>query len=89
MKLGREFVVWDKAAAIRFKKPGTGRIRARFEIPSGRVEEIRAEVIQKGKAEPVMTVSILDEQGQVIAEVDKTLSVKPRVRAQPVSELVR
>lgn len=30
--LGKDFIVWDKAATIRFKKPGTGTVNAEFEI---------------------------------------------------------
>ena len=30
--LGPDYVVWDKAASIRFKKPGTGTLFAKFAI---------------------------------------------------------
>ena len=31
-ELGAEYLVWDKAASIRFVRPGKGRVRAVFEI---------------------------------------------------------
>src|SRR4051794_26810190 len=31
-RLPSDWVVWDKAATIRFRKPGRGKVRARFEI---------------------------------------------------------
>jgi hypothetical protein len=34
--LGPEYVVWDKAASIPYKKPGLGRVRAEF-YPTGDV----------------------------------------------------
>src|SRR5512140_3744466 len=40
--LGPRFVVWDKSGAVPFRKPGRGTVRARFEIPQARVEEIRS-----------------------------------------------
>src|SRR5438067_185047 len=48
MQLGDGYVVWDKSASIDFLRPGRGKVRARFELPSGRVEELRAETNQKG-----------------------------------------
>jgi hypothetical protein len=77
--LGRGFVVWDKAATIRFKRPGTGTVRARFELTSEQVAEVREQVELTGKAEPVFLVKILDSGGKTIAEVEKVLSVQKRV----------
>ena len=74
--LGPGYVVWDKQGAIRFRKPGRGTVRAVFEIPPERVEEIRRGVEASGKVEPVFTVQITDGQGDVVAEVDKLLSVR-------------
>ena len=75
-ELGSGYVVWDKAAAIRFKKPGRGRVHARFSIPRERVREIRALVDGGRKHEPSFTAEVLDEAGEVIAEVDKHLYVR-------------
>ena len=75
-ELGRGYVVWDKAAAIRFKKPGKGRVHARFSIPSERVSEIRSLVDGGAKHEPAFTAEVLDEAGDVVAQVDKRLYVR-------------
>lgn len=75
-QLGAEYIVWDKAASIQFKKPGKGRITARFHIPLERVEQIRAEVDAKGKIEPIFNVDVVDDNGQVIAQVEKLLYVR-------------
>jgi acyl-coenzyme A thioesterase PaaI-like protein len=74
--LGPGYVVWDKSGAIRFRRPGRGTVRARFEIPAERVEEIRAAADAGGKVEPTFTARILDAQGELVAEVDKLLSVR-------------
>jgi hypothetical protein len=76
--LGPEYVVWDKAATIRFKKPGKGVMRATFELSKEKVEEIRAEADRGGKVEPVFQVMVTDAEGSVVAEVDKLLWVKKR-----------
>jgi acyl-coenzyme A thioesterase PaaI-like protein len=83
--LGPEYVVWDKAATIRFLRPGRGTVRATFEVPDERVEAIRREADANGRAEPVFTAQVLGEGGEVVAEVDKTLYVRRRRAAgQPV-----
>ena len=74
--LGRGYVVWDKAATIRFRRPGRGTVRATFHIPPERVEEIRAAADRGEKVEPVFTAEVLDEQGEVVAEVEKLLYVR-------------
>jgi len=74
--LGRGYVVWDKAATIRFRRPGKGTVRATFHIPQERVDEIRAAADRGEKIEPVFTAEVLDEQGEVVAEVEKLLYVR-------------
>ena len=74
--LGRGYIVWDKAATIRFRRPGKGTVRATFHIPQERIDEIRATADRGDKIEPVFTVNILDEQGEVVAEVEKLLYVR-------------
>ncbi|HEX2162338.1 MAG TPA: DUF4442 domain-containing protein, partial [Thermoanaerobaculia bacterium] len=39
--LGKGYVVWDKAAAIRFVRPGRGTVTATFRLPPEEVEAIR------------------------------------------------
>src|ERR1700677_3114560 len=38
--LGREYVVWDKAASIRYRKPGNGTVRAEFRLGGGGVRGV-------------------------------------------------
>jgi len=75
-QLGRDYVVWDKAATIRFRRPGTGPVRATFHIPEERVAEIRAAADRDGKVEPEFRVDVVDDQGKVVAEVEKLLYVR-------------
>ena len=80
--LGSDYVVWDKAATIRFLRPGRGTVRATFDIPDERVEAIRSEADASGRAEPVFTAQVLGPDGEVVAEVDKTLYVRRRRAAE-------
>jgi acyl-coenzyme A thioesterase PaaI-like protein len=76
--LGPGYAVWDKAATIRFRRPGRGTVRARFHIPEERLAAIRAEADAAGRAEPRFTVEVRDREGEVVAEVEKLLSVRRR-----------
>jgi acyl-coenzyme A thioesterase PaaI-like protein len=76
--LGPGYAVWDKAARIRFRRPGRGPVRARFQVSPERVEEIRTQVDQGGTVEPVFNVDVVDDQGEVVAEVEKVLHVRRR-----------
>jgi acyl-coenzyme A thioesterase PaaI-like protein len=77
-QLGPGYVVWDKTGSIRFRRPGRGTVHARFELPPERVEEIRRAVEADGKIEPTFTVGITDERGEVVAEVEKLISIRKR-----------
>jgi len=74
--LGRDFVVWDKAAAIRFRRPGRGTVRAKFRLTPDDIEAIRFKAQRDGKVEPVFQVLVRDAEGQVVAEAEKTLHVR-------------
>jgi acyl-coenzyme A thioesterase PaaI-like protein len=78
--LGPDYIVWDKAATIRFKRPGRGRVSARFHVPAERLEQIRRETDDSGKTEQRFDVQVIDDTGQVIAEVEKVLSVRRKDR---------
>jgi acyl-coenzyme A thioesterase PaaI-like protein len=74
--LGKDYVVWDKSATIRFKKPGTGTVKAVFHVPQERIDEIRSQADVQGKVEPQFQVQVTDQDGNVVAEVDKLLYVR-------------
>lgn len=79
--LGADYLVWDKGAAIRFKKPGRGTVSATFSIARERVDEIRAEADLHGRSEPQFQALVKDVDDNVIAEVDKFLLVKRKEKA--------
>jgi len=79
--LGPDYVVWDKAATVRFRRPGRGLVRARFHVPPATVAEIRARADGEPKVEPQFTAQVVAEDGTVVAEVEKLLYVRRRVPA--------
>jgi len=78
MQLGDDYVVWDKSASIDFLRPGRGKVKARFELPRERVEQLRAETQERGKINPAFEVTVVDEHGEAVARVKKVLSVRKK-----------
>jgi uncharacterized protein DUF4442 len=76
--LGPDYIVWDKAATIRFKKPGKGVMKATFELTEEKIAEIRAAAEVQPKVEPQFQVLVKDAEGAVVAEVDKLLYIKKK-----------
>jgi len=83
--LGSGYVVWDKSATIRFRKPGRGKVRAEFRLSEEVIAEIRAAVEREGKIEREFAVNVTDEGGDVVAEVMKLLHVRKKERAKAES----
>src|ERR1700735_1517008 len=71
--LGKDYIVWDKSASIRFKKPGRGTVFAQFRLSDQQIQEIKQALTSEKKIERVFTVDVKDESGTVIAEVEKLL----------------
>jgi uncharacterized protein YxjI len=76
--LGRDYIVWDKAASIRYRRPGKGTVRTEFRLTDAQLDDIREKLKTLPKYEPTFTVQVKDEQGTVIAEVEKLLYVRKR-----------
>jgi len=74
--LGRDYIVWDKAAAIRFRAPGKGTVKAEFEVTQAMVDEAIAATAAGGRFEPTYRVQVKDSAGKLVAEVDKTLHIR-------------
>ena len=74
--LGRDYIVWDKAATIRFRRPGKGTVRAEFRLTDAQLDDIREKLKTQPKYEPTFTVQVKDAAGEVVAEVEKLLYVR-------------
>src|SRR5437763_5928090 len=76
--LGGDYIVWDKAATIRYRKPGKGNVRAEFRLTDSQLDDVREKLKTLPKYEPVFRVDVKDEAGLVIAEVEKLLYVRKK-----------
>ena len=74
--IGRDHIVWDRAAEIVFEKPGRGMVSATFVLDRATVEEIRAGAADGEKHLRWFPVDIVDADGEVVARVRKQLYVR-------------
>lgn len=74
--LGPEYVVWDKSASIRFRRPGRSTLYARFTLDGAELDAIRAATAGGESTDRVYRVDLGDAAGVVHAEVEKTVYVR-------------
>jgi hypothetical protein len=82
--LGRDYIVWDKAATIRFRKPGKGTVRAEFRLTQEQLDDIRSTLASQEKYEPTFLVEVKDSTGTVVAEVQKVIHIRRKPTTGPV-----
>src|SRR5688572_17047760 len=75
-RLGPGYLVWDKAASIRFRRPGKGPLHAVCRLPEGELEAVRAILATQEKVDRTYTVDLVDEAGVVHATVEKVVNVR-------------
>ncbi len=76
--MGRDYVVWDRAAPVQFLKPGRGMVRATFHISPEQIAEMHAQADREGKIKPLFNVDVIDEQSEVVAKVEKRLYIRKK-----------
>jgi len=76
--LGRDYIVWDKSAMIRFRRPGRSTVHAHFRITEEQVDEIREALKMEEKIDREFSVEVKSSDGETIAEVKKLLQFRKK-----------
>lgn len=84
--LGPRYLVWDKAAAIRFRRPGRSTLYATFQFDQSLVDEIQLELETVEKLDRHFTVELKDASGEVHATIEKTVNVRKRQERQEMGD---
>jgi len=74
--LGPEYIVWDKAASIQFKKPGKTTLYTTFRISDAEIERIRTMLESQASIDCHYEVNWIDQAGVVHACLEKTIYIK-------------
>lgn len=77
-RLGPEFIVWDKAASIQFKKPGKETLHAQFVVSDEELAAIRAALETQRSVDRSYTIELKDSAGTVCATVEKLIYIRRR-----------
>ncbi|TGN40449.1 DUF4442 domain-containing protein [Marinobacter confluentis] len=76
--LGRDYLIWDKAADIEFVKAGKKKVTSVIRIEDGDLEDIKHKTAGGEKYLPEFTIDVVDEANELIARVRKTLYVRKK-----------
>lgn len=73
--LGKDYIVWDKAASIRYRKPGFRTLYADFVLQDDELNAIRQKLTGIPELEHTFRIELKDRQGTVHTEVDRTVYI--------------
>jgi hypothetical protein len=76
--LGRDYVVWDKAAKIRFRKPGKTTLYGDFRLDDDEIDEIKRLAEDATSVDRVYELELKDKNGVVHAVIEKTLYISKK-----------
>lgn len=73
--LGSNYVVWDKAATIHFKRPGRETLYAEFKVTPEEISEIKDELTRNKSIERVYRVNLVNNAGKLHAGIEKKIYI--------------
>jgi hypothetical protein len=74
--IGNDYVVWDKAAQIKFKKPAKENLYATFTYTEKELLQIKEQIKNENEIEILKCIKLTDKEGtKVYCEIDKTIYV--------------
>jgi len=76
--LGKDYVVWDKAATIKFKRPGTSTLFAEFAISEELLNKIKSDVAEQDEIDVKLHVNLITADGKTCAEVEKIIYISSK-----------
>ncbi len=76
--LGPEYIVWDKAAKIRFRKPGKDTLYVDFHLSEDEIDEIKRLAENAKSVDRIYDLELKDKNGVVHAEIEKTLYISKK-----------
>lgn len=76
--LGSQYIAVDKAASIKYLKPGRGKLTCVFEVSEKKIEAIKNEIESVGKKDYRFICEVRNEEGEVVTEVEKVVYVRKK-----------
>lgn len=73
--LGKNYVVWDKSATIKFKRPGKKPLYAIFKITPEILEKVKADVNTHGETTFIALVQWVDKDKNIYSELERSIYI--------------
>ncbi len=73
--LGKDYIVWDKSAKIRFLRPGSETLYAEFLVTPEDIDEIKTELNTKKAINKVYKVNLKNKAGKIHAKIEKVIYI--------------
>ena len=73
--LGDNYIVWDKSAIIKFKRPANKTLFADFKISDELIQQIKNDIKKYKKKDYNLFVNLTDENGNIYAQVEKVIYI--------------
>jgi acyl-coenzyme A thioesterase PaaI-like protein len=80
--LGPEYIVWDKAATIQFKRPGRSTLRAGFVVSEEEICAIRKALVAQKSVDRSYQTDLIDAAGEVCATITKVIYIRRKKLAE-------
>jgi len=85
--LGRSYVVWDKGATIRFKKPGRSTLHAAFTLEQEEIDRIQNELSHTDSIDCTYNIDLIDEEGTTSATVEKIIHIRRKSTTEAAQKI--
>ena len=73
--LGDRYIVWDKSAKIKFKRPANKTLFADFRLTKELINRIKKDILHYKKKDYNLFVNLIDLHGNIYAEVEKVIYI--------------
>jgi len=73
--LGEDYIIWDKAANIRYRKPGYSTLYADFRVTPAELAAIRGALAEQHEVDWTFEIDIKDDEGVVHTVVERTVYI--------------
>ena len=75
LNLGPGYIVWDKAASIRYRRPGMTDVFCHFILTPERLAQVRDAVDREGTHDATFSIDIVDTENNVVATAERTIYI--------------
>jgi acyl-coenzyme A thioesterase PaaI-like protein len=75
LALGRDYVIWDKAASIQYKRPGRTTLYGDCTITAEEIAEVKDILTRQQEVDRVYRIELKDDSGIVHSVVERTVYI--------------